>query len=82
MNTIYVLTGIAVGLVTLIGVFIKLAFQMGSMNEQLKNIVKVMEEVTAEVKELFEWRYQSAIRSKERRGRLPGNKQEHGRGES
>lgn len=73
MNTASVLIGIGVGTLTILGVFIKLAFQMGAMAQQLKNVVQALEDVTEQVKQLFEWRYESAVRNQKGRGRLPSD---------
>lgn len=68
---ISILVGIVVGIVTVGGVFLKLAYHMGQMAQQLRGVTQAIEGVSEQVKELFEWRYQSAIRSEKGRGRLP-----------
>jgi uncharacterized protein YoxC len=68
MMGIYTIIAIAVGVVTLGSIFLKLAFQMGQLAQQVQNVVKAIDGITEQVTELFEWRYQDAIRSQKRRG--------------
>jgi uncharacterized protein YoxC len=71
MMGIYTIIAIAVGVVTLGSIFLKLAFQMGQLAQQVQNVVKAIDGITEQVTELFEWRYQDAIRNQKRRGGLP-----------
>lgn len=64
---IYTIIAIAVGVVTLGSIFLKLAFQMGQLAQQVKDVVQAIEGVREDVTKLFEWRYQSAVRSEKRR---------------
>lgn len=67
MSGVYVLVGICVGIVTLGAVFLKLAFQMGQMAQQLHSVVEAIHAITEQIEKLFEWRYQDAIRDQKRR---------------
>lgn len=67
MNGIYYLIAIAVGILSIVGVFFKLAYQLGQMSEQLKDVIKAIDGITQQVKELFDWRYESAVRDQKRR---------------
>lgn len=67
LTVIYTLVGISVGFVTLGAVFLKLSFNMGVMAQQLKSVVKALEDNTEQIKELFEWRYESAVRNQKGR---------------
>lgn len=71
MTTFYTVLSICVALLTVAGVFMRLAFHMGQMTKQLETIVKTAETMSGQIKELFEWRYQNAVRSQKGRGGLP-----------
>lgn len=73
MTLIYTLISICVAFITIAGVFLKLAYHMGQMAQQLKAIAEGLDTVTKQVSELFEWRYKSAVRNQKGRGRLPGD---------
>lgn len=67
MNTTYTLIGILVGFLTIMGIFMKLAYNLGQMSQKLSDIVDAVEDIAAQVKELFEWRYANAVRDQKRR---------------
>lgn len=71
MMQISILVGIILGILSIGGVFLKLAYHMGQMAQQLKGVTEAIEGISTQVKELFEWRFQSAVRSQKGRGGLP-----------
>lgn len=81
MINVYALVGLIVGLISVVGVFIKMAYNMGRMAQQLQSVAEAIEGITKQITELFEWRYQSAIRSQKGRGGLSRDQQGHGGGE-